>query len=111
MEKLTDAVRRYPSTLLCSLYRSVRQILRIVNLITFSLSCFLLDEFDRWDAKGLKGHSKIIFDVLDDLVREMAAKYLQQVGNDDITASLQYIVSLSFKGFFYIVCNLACFVH
>ncbi|KAG8634467.1 hypothetical protein MANES_17G041800v8 [Manihot esculenta] len=60
----------------------------------------LTDAVRRWDAKGLKGHSKIIFDVLDDLVREMAAKYLQQVGNDDITASLQYIWYETFDAWF-----------
>ena len=49
---------------------------------------------DRWNGKGLSGHSKIIFDALDNLVSEIAAKYLQKEGRD-ITKSLQDIVSLS----------------
>ncbi|KAI4296666.1 hypothetical protein L6164_036607 [Bauhinia variegata] len=36
----------------------------------------------RWDSKGLKGHSKVLFDVLDALVSEAATKYLQQEGID-----------------------------
>ncbi|XP_059440431.1 S-linalool synthase-like [Corylus avellana] len=44
----------------------------------------LTDAVQRWDSKGLSGHSKIIFDALDNLVREIAKKYLQQQGRDII---------------------------
>ncbi|XWS15704.1 hypothetical protein CRYUN_Cryun34aG0024700 [Craigia yunnanensis] len=44
----------------------------------------------RWDANGLSGHSKTIFDALDDLVREIVEKVLQQQGTD-ITIFLQQI--------------------
>ncbi|KAJ4703420.1 Terpene synthase [Melia azedarach] len=36
----------------------------------------------RWDNKGLNGHSKTIFDALDNFVREAADKQLQQEGID-----------------------------
>jgi geranyllinalool synthase len=51
-----------------------------------------LNIYNRWDAKGLSGHSKIIFDALNNLVREIATKYLQQEGLDIIN-NLQDIVS------------------
>ncbi|KAF2305135.1 hypothetical protein GH714_001983 [Hevea brasiliensis] len=60
----------------------------------------LTDAIRRWDAKGLKGHSRFIFDVLDDLVREMAEKYLQEEGSDDITAGLRYIWYETFNAWF-----------
>ncbi|GMN50864.1 hypothetical protein TIFTF001_020016 [Ficus carica] len=44
----------------------------------------------RWDAKGLCGDGKIIFKALDNLVSEMAAKYLKREGID-ITSSLRDI--------------------
>uniref|UniRef100_A0A2N9HUN3 Uncharacterized protein n=1 Tax=Fagus sylvatica TaxID=28930 RepID=A0A2N9HUN3_FAGSY len=50
----------------------------------------LTNAIQRWNGKGLSGHSKIIFDALDNLVSEIAAKYLQQEGRD-ITKSLQDI--------------------
>ncbi|KAJ9168896.1 hypothetical protein P3X46_020375 [Hevea brasiliensis] len=59
----------------------------------------LTDAIRRWDTEGLSGHSRIIFDVLDDLVREMAATYLQQEGSD-ITASLRYIWYETFNAWF-----------
>ncbi|GMY37277.1 S-linalool synthase-like [Fagus crenata] len=50
----------------------------------------LTNAVQRWDAKGLRGHGKIIFDALDNLVSELASKYLQKEGRD-ITKSLQDI--------------------
>ncbi|XP_059435952.1 S-linalool synthase-like [Corylus avellana] len=44
----------------------------------------LTDAVQRWDGKGLSGHSKIIFDALDNLVSEIATQYLQQQGRDII---------------------------
>lgn len=61
----------------------------ILPLISISLIEYI---YNRWDAKGLSGHSKIIFDALDNLVREIATKYLQQEGRDIIN-NLQDIVS------------------
>ncbi|XP_038997000.1 (E,E)-geranyllinalool synthase-like [Hibiscus syriacus] len=48
----------------------------------------LTDAIARWDAKGLSGHSKTIFNALDDLVTEIVAKVLHQNGID-ITFFLQ----------------------
>ncbi|KAG7962216.1 hypothetical protein I3843_09G054400 [Carya illinoinensis] len=42
----------------------------------------------RWDAKGLSGHGKVIFDALDNLVTEIAAKYFQEEGSD-VTSKLR----------------------
>ncbi|XVE87985.1 hypothetical protein DITRI_Ditri19aG0032000 [Diplodiscus trichospermus] len=42
----------------------------------------LADAIGRWDANGLSGHGKTIFDALDDLVREIVAKVQQQRGTD-----------------------------
>ncbi|KAH7545954.1 hypothetical protein FEM48_Zijuj01G0149000 [Ziziphus jujuba var. spinosa] len=42
----------------------------------------LLDSIERWDCSGLSNHGKIIFNALDNLVQEMAAKYLQRQGTD-----------------------------
>ncbi|KAK8580686.1 hypothetical protein V6N13_143751 [Hibiscus sabdariffa] len=50
----------------------------------------LTDAIARWDAKGLSGHSKTIFNALDDLVSEIVAKVLHQQGID-ITYFLQQI--------------------
>ncbi|XVF25854.1 hypothetical protein REPUB_Repub13aG0249900 [Reevesia pubescens] len=50
----------------------------------------LTDAVRRWDAKGLSGHGKVIFDALDNLVKETAAEHLQQQGTD-ITSYLQQI--------------------
>ncbi|CAJ2648693.1 unnamed protein product [Trifolium pratense] len=51
---------------------------------------FLTDAIQRWDAKGLSSHSKVIFDSLDDLVIEASRKYLQQEGTSyDISNSLK----------------------
>ncbi|KAK6283746.1 hypothetical protein POUND7_002698 [Theobroma cacao] len=50
----------------------------------------LTDAIGRWDPSGLRGHSKTIFDALDDLVREIVAKVLQQQ-ETDITIFLQQI--------------------
>ncbi|XP_022777367.1 (E,E)-geranyllinalool synthase-like [Durio zibethinus] len=50
----------------------------------------LTDAVRRWDAAGLSGHSKAIFDGLDNLVKETAGKHLQQHGTD-ITSYLQKI--------------------
>lgn len=47
---------------------------------------------NRWDATGLGGHSKAIFDALDNLVKETAEKYRRHQGTD-ITTYLQQIVS------------------
>ncbi|KAL4279655.1 hypothetical protein GQ457_03G037030 [Hibiscus cannabinus] len=43
---------------------------------------FLTDAVRRWDARGLSGHSKVIFEALDNIVKETAAKHLQQQGTD-----------------------------
>ncbi|XP_021294932.1 (E,E)-geranyllinalool synthase-like isoform X2 [Herrania umbratica] len=50
----------------------------------------LTDAIGRWDASRLRGHSKTIFDALDDLVGEIVAKVLQHRGTD-ITVFLQQI--------------------
>ncbi|XP_022715921.1 (E,E)-geranyllinalool synthase-like [Durio zibethinus] len=50
----------------------------------------LTDAIGRWDSNGLGGHSKTIFDALDDLVREIVAKVSQQRGTD-ITNFLRQI--------------------
>ncbi|GMI82368.1 terpene synthase 04, GERANYLLINALOOL SYNTHASE, TERPENE SYNTHASE 4 [Hibiscus trionum] len=42
----------------------------------------LTDAVRRWDGRGLSGHSKVIFDALDNLVKETAEKHLQQQGTD-----------------------------
>lgn len=60
--------------------------------------------YDRWDADGLRGHSKTIFDALDDLVTEIAAKVLLHQGTD-ITNFLQQIVSLINNSFLMEVVN------
>ncbi|PIN19742.1 Alpha-farnesene synthase [Handroanthus impetiginosus] len=39
---------------------------------------FLTDAVKRWDSKGLSGHSKTIFDALDDLVNDIAADFHPQ---------------------------------
>ncbi|KAE7995617.1 hypothetical protein FH972_000393 [Carpinus fangiana] len=59
----------------------------------------LTDAVQRWDSKGLSGHSKIIFDALDNLVREIATKYLQQQGRDIIN-NLQDIWYETFASWF-----------
>ncbi|GAB4831261.1 hypothetical protein Ancab_005274 [Ancistrocladus abbreviatus] len=43
-----------------------------------------------WDDRGLTGHSKIIFNALDNFVRDTALKYLAQQGND-ITYNLRQL--------------------
>ncbi|KAA8519831.1 hypothetical protein F0562_014079 [Nyssa sinensis] len=53
------------------------------------LQC-LTEAVQKWDGKGLSGHGKIIFDVLDNLVSDIAAKYLHDQGSD-ITKSLRDI--------------------
>ncbi|GLT77211.1 hypothetical protein SLA2020_488190 [Shorea laevis] len=50
----------------------------------------LISAIQRWDGKNLYGHCKTIFDVLDDLVKEIAAKHLLSHGSD-ITNHLQRI--------------------
>lgn len=47
---------------------------------------------NRWDAEGLGGHGKIIFNALNDLVSEMSKKHLKQQGTN-ITNYLRDIVS------------------
>ncbi|XP_062162550.1 (E,E)-geranyllinalool synthase-like [Alnus glutinosa] len=59
----------------------------------------LTNAVQRWDAKGLSGHSKIIFDALDNLVREIATEYLQQEGRDIIN-NLQDIWYETFASWF-----------
>ncbi|XP_058756101.1 (E,E)-geranyllinalool synthase-like [Vicia villosa] len=50
----------------------------------------LTEAVQRWDTRGLKSHSKVIFDALDDLVSEATRKYLQQEGtSDDISGNLK----------------------
>ncbi|KAK0578800.1 hypothetical protein LWI29_016426 [Acer saccharum] len=52
----------------------------------------LTNAVKRWDDKGLEGHSKTIFDALDNLVKEVADKHLQlQEGSCDITSDLKDI--------------------
>ncbi|TYG68789.1 hypothetical protein ES288_D05G181000v1 [Gossypium darwinii] len=50
----------------------------------------LIDAVTRWDGTGVGGHSKAIFDALDNLVKETAEKYRQHQGTD-ITSYLQQI--------------------
>ncbi|KAE8707525.1 putative P(E)-nerolidol/(E,E)-geranyl linalool synthase [Hibiscus syriacus] len=52
----------------------------------------LTDAVRRWYARGLSGHSKVIFDALDNLAKETAANHQQQNGTD-ITCFLKQIVS------------------
>ncbi|XP_062109901.1 (E,E)-geranyllinalool synthase-like [Humulus lupulus] len=55
------------------------------------LKCFT-EAIQRWDGEGLCDVSKKIFDALDNLVREMATKYLEEENNhDDITNRLREI--------------------
>ncbi|KAK2644140.1 hypothetical protein Ddye_019335 [Dipteronia dyeriana] len=51
----------------------------------------LTNAVKRWDDKGLEGHSKTIFDALDNLVKEVAEKYLQLQQGSDITSNLKDI--------------------
>ncbi|CAK7350657.1 unnamed protein product [Dovyalis caffra] len=53
----------------------------------------------RWDAKGLSGHSKTIFDALDNLVNELARKHIRQRGTD-ITDNLRNIWIETFASWF-----------
>ncbi|KAF7844906.1 (E,E)-geranyllinalool synthase [Senna tora] len=48
----------------------------------------LTHAIQRWDSKGLSGHSKVIFDALDNVVSEAAARYLLRQGID-ITNTLR----------------------
>ncbi|KAJ8761582.1 hypothetical protein K2173_004358 [Erythroxylum novogranatense] len=45
----------------------------------------LTSAVQRWDGKGLSGHSKTIFEVLESLVREIVAKHFQKHGMTEIT--------------------------
>ncbi|KAK7400509.1 hypothetical protein VNO78_11718 [Psophocarpus tetragonolobus] len=49
----------------------------------------LTDAVKRWDRRGLRSRSKVIFDALDELVTEAAIEYLKQGGIHDIKISLQ----------------------
>nr|AQA26341.1 geranyllinalool synthase [Tripterygium wilfordii] len=49
----------------------------------------LTHAIQRWDGKGLSGHSRTIFEVLDDLVREIAKKYKEQQEGIDVSDSLK----------------------
>ncbi|XP_050230103.1 (E,E)-geranyllinalool synthase-like [Mercurialis annua] len=60
----------------------------------------LTDAIQRWDGKGLSGYGRTIFNVLDDLVREMSAKYLKEQRTDDITNSFQFIWYETFNAWF-----------
>ncbi|KAK1556795.1 hypothetical protein Q3G72_012281 [Acer saccharum] len=51
----------------------------------------LTNAVKRWDDKGLEGHSKTIFDALDNLVKEVAVKHIQLQGGSDITSDLKDI--------------------
>ncbi|KAJ9690377.1 hypothetical protein PVL29_012829 [Vitis rotundifolia] len=42
----------------------------------------LTEAVRRWDGRGLTGHSEVIFKALDNLVNEIAAKYLHQQGGE-----------------------------
>ncbi|WCJ26984.1 terpene synthase 04 [Euphorbia peplus] len=53
-----------------------------LNLLTFAIQ--------RWNGRGLSGHSRTIFNVLDDHVSDMSAKHLQRHGSD-ITNHLRSI--------------------
>ncbi|KAI3456292.1 hypothetical protein Pfo_012955 [Paulownia fortunei] len=50
----------------------------------------LTDAVKRWDGKELQGHSKTIFDALDDFVNDIAAKYHPAEGSK-VVSNLQYI--------------------
>lgn len=47
---------------------------------------------NRWDGEGLSGPSKVIFDVLDDLVRDIT-KTLVLGGKIDLTEDFRHLVS------------------
>lgn len=55
----------------------------------FEFSCLI----NRWDSKGLSGPSKVIFDVLDDLVKD-TAKTLVLHGKYDVTEDFRDLVSV-----------------
>ncbi|XP_061977401.1 (E,E)-geranyllinalool synthase [Populus nigra] len=59
----------------------------------------ITDAIQRWDATGLSGHSKTIFDALDSLLNELARKYFRQHGTD-ITNSLRDIWRETFASWF-----------
>ena len=82
---LTNAIQRY--TLDEEKKKKKRRYSKIVNSSYIYIFNLLVD---RWDAKGLSNHSKIIFDALDNLVSEIASKYFQQEGRD-MTKNLQDI--------------------
>ena len=50
----------------------------------------------RWDGKGLSGPSKVIFEVLDDLVRDTTNTLMFHHGNiNDVTEDFRDLVSNS----------------
>ncbi|KAL8460390.1 hypothetical protein ACS0TY_032067 [Phlomoides rotata] len=51
----------------------------------------LTDAVKRWDGEGLKGHSKTIFDALDDFVNDIAAKSQSQQPGATLVANLKEI--------------------
>ncbi|KAG7962215.1 hypothetical protein I3843_09G054300 [Carya illinoinensis] len=59
----------------------------------------LTNAVQRWDAKGLSGHSKVIFDALDNLVTEISAEYFQQEGRD-VTSKLRDVWYETFLSWF-----------
>nr|QWB49557.1 terpene synthase 26 [Aquilaria sinensis] len=56
----------------------------------------LTQSVQRWDGKGLKGHSATIFNALDNFVKETSEKYLQEQGHD-ITRQIQEIWCETFE--------------
>lgn len=71
------------------------------NSPLISCSCLLLSN-DRWDGRGLTGHSEVIFKALDNLVNDIAGKYIHQQGGEcDIAKILQDMVRLTV----YVLCS------
>ncbi|XP_021902270.1 (E,E)-geranyllinalool synthase-like [Carica papaya] len=93
-EKTTDCYFAFAASNALDHYSNVRIILtKAAILITVADDFFdmegslhdlqiLADAVQRWDSNGLTGHSKKIFNALDDLVTDFAAKYLQYQGID-----------------------------
>lgn len=62
------------------------------HFLLIFLSFLKLIIYDRWEGERLSGPSKIIFDALNEFVRDTAEQFLHQEGHD-ITKKLQALVS------------------
>lgn len=67
--------------------------MRIIVVFFIGKSYIFLCLNDRWDGKGLSGPSKVIFDVLDDLVRDTTETLVLQ-GNIDVIEDFRDLVSV-----------------